>query len=222
MLVLADLITRRQIGIEVVLAIEATDHVDVCIQAEPGAHRLGHAFAVDHRQHAGERRVDEADLRIGRRAKIRRRAGEQLGLADDVRVDFQADHHFPRASAAFDRIAHGAAPALICGSASKAAARSNAAPTASTVSSSNGLPITCNPSGKPLASSPAGTDMPGTPAMLAGTVNTSFKYILIGSSMLSPWANAADGAVGVTNASTLENTSVKSRRINARTFCARR
>ena len=64
--------------------------------------------------------------------------------------------------------------------------------------------------------------MPGTPAMLAGTVNTSFRYILIGSSMFSPCANAADGAVGVTSASTRANTSVKSRRISARTFCARR
>ena len=44
--------------------------------------------------------------------------------------------------------------------------------------------------------------MPGTPAMLAGTVNTSFKYIAIGSSIFSPCANAPVGAVGVSNAST--------------------
>ena len=56
--------------------------------------------------------------------------------------------------------------------------------------------------------------------MFAGTVNTSFRYILIGSSMLSPCANAADGAVGVSSASTCPKASVKSFRISARTFCA--
>ncbi len=54
------------------------------------------------------------------------------------------------------------------------------------VSSSNGRAITCKPSGSPCPSSPAGTDMPGTPAILAGTVNTSFRYIVTGSSIFSP------------------------------------
>ena len=64
--------------------------------------------------------------------------------------------------------------------------------------------------------------MPGSPAMLAGTVKTSFRYIFTGSSMFSPCAKAAEGAVGVSSASTFAKASVKSRRISARTFCARR
>ena len=78
-LVLADLIAGRQIGIEVVLAIEPADRVDMRVQPEAGAHRLGHAFAVDDRQHAGERRIDEADLRVRLGAEIGGGAGEQLG-----------------------------------------------------------------------------------------------------------------------------------------------
>ena len=34
-------------------------------------------------------------------------------------------------------------------------------------------------------------------------MNTSFRYIVIGSSIFSPWPNAPDGAVGVSSASTL-------------------
>ena len=98
-LVLADLIAGRQIGIEVVLAVEPADQVDVRVQPKPGAHRLRHAFAVDHRQHAGKRRIDEADLRVGRRAEIGRGAGEQFRLADHLGMDFQADHDFPGAGA---------------------------------------------------------------------------------------------------------------------------
>ena len=71
-----------------------------------------------------------------------------------------------------------------------------------------------------MASSPAGTESPGMPAMLAGTVNTSFRYMVMGSSMRSPCAKAAEGVVGVRSASTPAKASVKSFRISALTFCA--
>src|SRR5690606_35370977 len=45
------------------------------------------------------------------------------------------------------------------------------------VSSSNGLPMSCRPSGRPLPSSPAGTERPGRPAMLTVMVKTSCRYI---------------------------------------------
>ena len=47
--VLADLIALRQIRIEIVLAVEDGPFVDLRLQPEPGAHRLPHAFLVDHR-----------------------------------------------------------------------------------------------------------------------------------------------------------------------------
>ena len=78
----------------------------------------------------------------------------------------------------------------------------------------------CRPSGSPSPESPAGTEIAGTPARLAGTVKTSFKYIAIGSSVFSPMAKAADGAVGVRMQSTLSKAVTKSRVISVRTRCA--
>src|ERR1019366_7109457 len=105
-LVLADLIAGREIGIKVVLSVEAAHDVDVRIQAEAGAHRLRYALAVDHRQHAGEGGIDETYLRVWGGTEIRCGAGEQLGAADDLGMDFQADDDLPRPGAAFDRVCH--------------------------------------------------------------------------------------------------------------------
>src|ERR1700722_20577663 len=132
-------------------------------------------------------------------------------------MDFQPDHNFPGAGGAFQHVSH---YALNSGNAENPAAFSNAAETENTVSSSKCLPITCRPKGSPSALSPAGTLIAGTPASEAGTVNTSFRYIVTGSSIFSPIPKAAEGAVGVKIASTLPKASVKSRRINARIFCA--
>ena len=78
----------------------------------------------------------------------------------------------------------------------------------------------CKPSGSPSRFSAAGTDIAGSPARLAGTANTSFKYIDSGSAVFSPKPNAADGAVGARITSHVSNAAVKSREISARTFCA--
>ncbi len=78
LLELADLIAIGQIGIKIVLAVKARDEVDLRLQPQPGAHRLGHAFAVDDRQHPGKARIHEADMRIGRAAISGRGAGEEF------------------------------------------------------------------------------------------------------------------------------------------------
>ena len=44
---------------------------------------------------------------------------------------------------------------------------------------------------------PEGTEIAGKPARLAGTVNTSFKYISIGLVCFSPIGKATFGVVGV-------------------------
>jgi hypothetical protein len=56
-----------------------------------------HAFLVDHRQHAGHRRIDEADIGVGGLAEFGRGAGKQLGvdLDGDLGMDFQADDELP-------------------------------------------------------------------------------------------------------------------------------
>ena len=82
------------------------------------------------------------------------------------------------------------------------AACSITAPSENSVSSANGLPISCKPSGRPCASRPLGTEMPGRPAMFTVTVKTSLRYISTGSARpFSPMAKAADGVVGVRMAS---------------------
>ncbi len=59
LLVLRNLVALRQIRIEIVLPVEHAPQVDRRLQSEPSAHRLRHAFPVDHRQHPRHRRIDE-------------------------------------------------------------------------------------------------------------------------------------------------------------------
>ena len=105
LLVLRDLIALRQVGIEVVLAVEHRHEVDLGLQAEPGAHGLGDAGLVDHRQHAGHGRIDQRDVAVGRAAECRRGAREQLGLGGDLGVHLQADDDLPVAGGALDEVA---------------------------------------------------------------------------------------------------------------------
>src|SRR3546814_4058296 len=67
----------------------------------------------------------------------------------------------------------------------------------------------CKPSGSSSRFSAAGTDMAGRPARLAGTANTSFRYMASGSAVFSPSPNAADGAVGARITSHVSNAAVK-------------
>ena len=76
------------------------------------------------------------------------------------------------------------------------------------VASPNSGPNTCNPTGM-FPENPAGTEIPGRPAMFAGTVHTSLRYIDNGSSTREPMGNATVGDVGVSNASNLLNASRK-------------
>ncbi len=103
LLVLGDLIALRQIRIEVVLPIENASKVDLRLEPQPGAHRLGDALLVDHREHAGHRSVDQADMGVGGAAKRRRGAGKELGSGRDLRVDLHADHDLPVAGCPFDQ-----------------------------------------------------------------------------------------------------------------------
>ena len=80
-------------------------------------------------------------------------------------------------------------------------------------------PSTCKLTGKPSLN-PHGTAMPGIPAMFAGIVKTSARYIWYGSSVRAPIGKATVGEVGATIASTFANASSKSRLISVRTFCA--
>src|SRR5690606_42143822 len=102
--VLRNLVAGRQIGVEIVLPVEHGFQVDLGIEAEAGPDRLLDAFAVDDGQHAGERGIDQAHLRIGLGAKSRGGAGEQLGLRDHLGMRFQPQDALPLARAALDPI----------------------------------------------------------------------------------------------------------------------
>src|SRR5258708_39549489 len=54
----------------------------------------------------------------------------------------------------------------------------------------------CRPSGRPSLSTPAGTEMPGRPAIEAGMVNMSLRYMVTGSAIFSPAAEADVAAGG--------------------------
>ncbi len=77
------------------------------------------------------------------------------------------------------------------------------------------------PTGSPSSSArPPGRDRPGTPAMFAGMVATSLRYIASGSLSFSPSLNAVVGAVGEISTSAFSKAASKSRWIRVRTFWA--
>ena len=98
--VLRYLIALRQVGVEVVLAVEHRDQIDLSLQPKPGAHGLGDAGLVDHGQHAGHRRVDQGDVAVGLAAELRRGARKQLCLGGHLGVHLHADHDLPVAGGA--------------------------------------------------------------------------------------------------------------------------
>jgi len=78
------------------------------------------------------------------------------------------------------------------------------------------------PTGSPFER-PHGSETPAIPAMFAGSVHASERYIATGSAVRAPNLNATDGDVGATRASMPDpNTSSKSRLISVRTFWALR
>src|SRR5207245_2951741 len=103
-LVLADLITRRQIGIEIVLAVEHRFQIDPRLEPEAGADRLLDALLVDYRQHAGHRRIDQRHVGIGLAAERGRRAGKEFRARGHLGMDLHADDHLPIAAGALDEL----------------------------------------------------------------------------------------------------------------------
>jgi hypothetical protein len=103
-LVLRNLIALRQIGIEVIFPVEHRMMIDLSLEPEARADRLGDAFLVDHWKHARHRRVDEAYMRVRLAAKSRRRAREKLRVGVHLRMHLHANDHFPLACRAVDEV----------------------------------------------------------------------------------------------------------------------
>ena len=79
LLVLRDLIALGKIGIEVILAREHRALVHVAAERQRRGHGEIDRLAVEHRQRAGQAEAHRAGVRVGRRAKGRRTAAENLG-----------------------------------------------------------------------------------------------------------------------------------------------
>ena len=94
-LVLTDLITLGQIGVEVVFAREYRTPGDVAAHREPEANRPLDRTLVEHRQHTGQCNVDAAGLRVRPRAKCNGGARENFRLSRELSVGFQPDDDFP-------------------------------------------------------------------------------------------------------------------------------
>jgi hypothetical protein len=94
-LVLADLVSLRQVRVEVVFAREDRAPVDRAVHRQAKTHGMLERGAVEHRQRAGQRKVYRRRLRIRRRAKVGGRAGKNLAPGEQVRVSLHADDDFP-------------------------------------------------------------------------------------------------------------------------------
>ena len=77
------------------------------------------------------------------------------------------------------------------------------------------------PSGRPPRVRPDGTEIAGRPASEAGTVKTSERYIVSGSSVFSPIRNAGPGIDGQTMTSTFAKARSKSSESSCRARIAR-
>src|SRR5258706_11233346 len=139
-LVLGNLISRREIGIKVILAVENACEIDLRLQSEAGADGLLDTLSIDHREHSGHCGIDKADLLVWARPKRRGCARKQFCVRQNLGVNFHPDDDFPIACRATDKLrrpnaAHGVLHQAD-GRTRKSAATSTARPTRSTVSSS--------------------------------------------------------------------------------------
>ena len=94
-LVLRDLIALREIGIEVILAVETRHQIDGRIQAKAGADRLFDTKPVEHRKHARKRCVDQRDVGVRIGAESGRSTRKQLGAGCDLGMDLEPHHNLP-------------------------------------------------------------------------------------------------------------------------------
>ena len=102
---LGNLVALRKVRIEIVFTVKTGPEIDLRIQTKTRTNRLLNAATVDNRQHAGHGCIDEADIAVRVCTEFRWRAGKQLGIRRDLRVNFHADHDFPVTGITFNNVA---------------------------------------------------------------------------------------------------------------------
>ena len=180
---LADLVALGQVRVEVVLAVEAASLGNLPAHGHAEQHRHAHRLGVQRRQHARQRQIHLARLRVRGCAERRGGAGEQFGARAQLHMHFQADHAFPahgvlrlsQTARGRDRAFALSAPPQGGRRKCQSVSRWNASPSANNRSSQKCGPISCMPIGSGCAVNPQGTLSAGKPAKLAGAVNASWR-----------------------------------------------
>ena len=168
LVVLADLVRLRHVGIEVVLAVERA-RLDRAVQGQADAHRQLDRLPVEHRQRAGQAERDRIDVGVRLVAEAVRRSREQLRRRRQL--DVHLETRPPSSSARSGRPAVDraimtprrlVARRLARRSSSSAAAR-NIVRLAQRAGAS-----TCTPTGSPSAPVPNGTLIAGMAGEVGG------------------------------------------------------
>ena len=94
-LVLRNLVTLGQIGVEIILARKNRVMIDFGFDGNAEADRHADRFAVQHRQHARQAEIDRAGLGVRFGAKRGRRTGEYFTFGRELRVNLEPDDAFP-------------------------------------------------------------------------------------------------------------------------------
>ena len=92
LIVLRNLISLGQVGIEVILAGKTRPGIDGAVQRQRRLHRHGHGFPVQHRERAWQAEAHRANIGIRRIAEMRRAGTEDLGLRQKLKMNLKADH----------------------------------------------------------------------------------------------------------------------------------
>ena len=148
LVVLADLIRLRQVGIEVVLTVERA-RLHRAIEGESKSNGQFHGLAIEHGQRTRKSQRDGIDVGVRIIAEAIGATGEQLGCGVELHVNLETDHHLP---AIGQRCGIG-----WCTRGVAHRARSNSAATRNIVASPSAGASTCTPTGNECAPVPNGT-----------------------------------------------------------------
>ena len=95
LVVLGDLIVLREIGIEVLLAVELAVFGDVEVEGHRRLHRVLEHLLVQHRQGAGQTAHHRVDVGVGVIAKGGRSRRENFAVRSQLHVGLETDHGLP-------------------------------------------------------------------------------------------------------------------------------
>ena len=94
-LILRYLVGLRQVGVEIMFAVEARAVLYFAVEAEAHFHGEVYRVVVDDRKRAGDGEAYRADVRVRRRADVVGRASaEELRLRFKLEVYFKSDDYF--------------------------------------------------------------------------------------------------------------------------------